>query len=68
MPVPPKIPRLKPMLVLRKQAGDMLGCSTNKLKELERQGLLTPIKLTGPLGITHYRLSEIEALVEGEAA
>ena len=54
---------IKPLLVPRKKAAQLLGCSIGKLATLEQQGRLKPIKLTGGLaGFVHYRLAEVEAL------
>jgi hypothetical protein len=58
--------RVKPkrLLVRRRTAVEMLDSSVSKLKLLEKQGRLTPIRL-GSRDV-HYAMTEIEALAEGD--
>jgi hypothetical protein len=57
----------KPLLIPRVEAKRKLRCSTDTLARLEKDGVLTPIKLRRR-GYTYYRFSEIEALALNGAA
>ena len=45
----------------------MLDASIDVVKELEKLGRLTPIRLTGPRGLVHYRAEQVHALAEESA-
>jgi hypothetical protein len=69
MPKSPKVAlsELQPLLVTRAQTRILLACSDSKLRELERQGKLTPRKLTGGFASTvTYTFAQVEALAHGE--
>ena len=41
----------------------MLGVSVDVVKELEKLGRLTPVRLAGPRGLVHYRAEQVHGLV-----
>jgi hypothetical protein len=52
------------LLIPRKRAARLISRSVDTCKRLERDGRLTPIRLTGPQGGVMYRLDEVEALAD----
>lgn len=55
------------VLATRKTAGEMLDCSIDKIKELERDGLLTKVRLgRRPRGQVHLIVDELLALAGGK--
>ena len=49
-------------LVKKKEAADLHACSTRTIDRLAASGLLTPVRI---LGGTRFRLSQINALMNG---
>lgn len=54
-------------LYTRRSAAELLDSSVDTIKELEKRGELTPIRLTGPRGLVHYSRDELTALAESGA-
>ena len=52
------------ILYSRKTTAAALDTSVDTVKELERQGVLSRIRLTGPRGDVHHPASEVMALAE----
>ena len=63
----PEPPKPNQVLCTRRAAVEMLDTSVDTIKALERQGLLTRVRLTGPLSDVHLRVDELLALANGEA-
>ena len=56
-----------PRLYTRRSTAALLDTSVDTVKELERQGLLEPIRLTGPRGQVHYNADQVLGLAKGDA-
>jgi hypothetical protein len=57
------IQNIEPLLVRREETMRLLNCSYSHVKELERLGKLTVIKLSAsPASVVHHRLSEVRRL------
>lgn len=61
--------KLKPKrrLYKRRTAAEVLDTSVTKLKALEREGRLTPIRLGDHGRDVHYTVEQVEALADGDA-
>ena len=52
------------ILYSRKTTAAVLDVSVDTVKELERQGRLSQIRLTGPRGDVHHPAAQVEALAK----
>lgn len=59
-------PEPQPELVSRSEAARILGVHDDTIYRWSRRGLLNPVKL--PSGISRYRISELEAIKNGQHA
>lgn len=56
----------QPELVSRSEAARILGVHDDTIYRWSRKGLLNPVKL--PSGISRYRVTELEAIKNGQRA
>ena len=54
-------------LYTRRSAAELLDTSIDTIKELEVQGALTPVRLTGPRSLVHYSRDQLLALTKAGA-
>ena len=56
-----------PRLLRASEVAAMLGCSSDRVRELEREGRLSSVRF-GPKGWHRFRVEDVERLLEGTPA